>query len=294
MEDRRWLKLYRKFVKWEWYKDTKTKCLFIHLLLNANYEDTKWQGIEIKRGQLITSLKNLSLQNNISVKSIRTSLERLKTTNEVACKTTSKFTIITILNYNRYQDKIIDDNKPNDTQLDKRMANKGQTNGKQTTTVVEIVDTKDTKNLREERNNTTLTTEKNNFLNFFNEENKNKIPCLEKLTEFILSKHECNKDLLKVFIEKFIRKHEEFILKFNSKVPVTSKGSIIGNWETQITNWFLTENFGNTNGIHQTASKDFRNNSTSNGKYGKTGDGRNMDEIYQEFKRNRERTEQLQ
>ena len=126
MADNRWLKLYRKFEKWEWYTDSNTKCLFIHLLLKANYEDTKWQGIEIKRGQFITSLNNLSIQTNISIRSLRTSLERLKSTSEVAYKTTSKYTIITVLNYNRYQDRINENDTVNDKHFDKQTTNKRQ------------------------------------------------------------------------------------------------------------------------------------------------------------------------
>ena len=39
-----WIKLYSKFLEWEWYTDVNTKAVFIHLLLTANYEQKKMEG----------------------------------------------------------------------------------------------------------------------------------------------------------------------------------------------------------------------------------------------------------
>lgn len=103
-----WIKLHRKMIDWEWYKDSNTFHLFAHLLFSANYKKTKWRGIEIERGQLLTGRDQLSANTGISTQSIRTSLERLKSTNEITIKSTSKFSIITICNYDKYQD----DEKP--------------------------------------------------------------------------------------------------------------------------------------------------------------------------------------
>lgn len=116
----------RKMLKWEWYQDSNTKDLFLHLLLTANWESKKWQGIDIERGSLITSIKHLSEQTGLTIRQVRTSLDKLVLTNEIAKSSTSKYTVITINNYNKYQDY----NKQND----KQMANQRQTNDNQTTT----------------------------------------------------------------------------------------------------------------------------------------------------------------
>jgi hypothetical protein len=100
-----WIKLHRKLVEWQWYKKTNMTHLFIHLVLSANHEDNKWQGIEIKRGQLITGRKSLSEETGISEQSIRTCLHLLKSTNEITIKSTNKYSIITICNYDSYQFK---------------------------------------------------------------------------------------------------------------------------------------------------------------------------------------------
>ena len=43
-----YIKLYRSLLDWEWYDDTVTKCLFLHLLLTVNAYDEDWKGIVIK------------------------------------------------------------------------------------------------------------------------------------------------------------------------------------------------------------------------------------------------------
>ena len=100
---RGYLKLWRALQDWEWYTDSKMVHLFIHLLIRANIRDEKWRGVEVKRGQIIVGRRVLSAETGISQQSIRTCLNRLKSTNEVTIKTTSKYSIITILEYEKYQ-----------------------------------------------------------------------------------------------------------------------------------------------------------------------------------------------
>jgi len=99
-----WLKLYRKILDWEWYLDANTTRLFLHLLLKANTEDCIWQGKNIKRGQLFTSLKSLSDQLRISPKSLRKSLDRLTKGLEIDKRGTNDGTMITVFKYEYYQD----------------------------------------------------------------------------------------------------------------------------------------------------------------------------------------------
>jgi hypothetical protein len=98
-----WIKLHRKLKDWEWYHDSKMVHLFVHLLLSANHEDNKWQGIVIKRGQLITGRHKLHENTGISEQSIRTCLNKLKLTTEITIMTTNKNSIITLANYEQYQ-----------------------------------------------------------------------------------------------------------------------------------------------------------------------------------------------
>ena len=121
-----WIKLHRKFIGWEWYKDANVMRLFLHCLLKANHKDNNWQGNLVKKGSFITSLDTLSHELGLSVKQIRTAISKLEKTSEVAKKSYSKFTVIQIVNYEEYQEE----GKQEDTQK----ANKGQGKGKQRAT----------------------------------------------------------------------------------------------------------------------------------------------------------------
>ncbi len=90
-------------IEWEWYKDSHMVHLFIHLILNANRKDGSWKGYAVKRGQFITGRKELSKDTGISQQSIRTCIKRLKSTSEITIKSTNKFSVITVCNYDVYQ-----------------------------------------------------------------------------------------------------------------------------------------------------------------------------------------------
>lgn len=104
-----WIKLHRKMTEWEWYTDHNTFILFMHLLLTVNYEDKKWRGVDVKRGQILTGRLKLSEETGLSEKAIRTALNKLKTTGEIVIKTASKYSVITICNYDKYQSQDSDD-----------------------------------------------------------------------------------------------------------------------------------------------------------------------------------------
>jgi DNA-binding transcriptional MerR regulator len=107
------------------------------MLIKANHKSGKWQGIDIERGQFISSLANISNATGISVQTIRTILKKLEKTNEIELKSTSQYTIVTICKYECYQDENETTNKP--------ITNNQQTTNKQLTT------NKNEKNVKNER-----------------------------------------------------------------------------------------------------------------------------------------------
>ena len=117
-----WIKLHRKMIKWEWFTDVNTCHLFMYCILRANHTDEKWRGIEIKRGQFITSLDKLSSATGLSVRQIRTALNKLAMTNELTSKATNKNRLISVVNYESYQE------------VDKQATSKRQADDKQATT----------------------------------------------------------------------------------------------------------------------------------------------------------------
>ena len=102
--DRGWIKIYRSLLDWEWFDDAETLRLFIYLLLNANYEDKKWRGMVVERGQYVASFRTLAVALGISVKKVRLRLQRLSDSGAIAMERAHSFTTITISNYDTYQD----------------------------------------------------------------------------------------------------------------------------------------------------------------------------------------------
>lgn len=98
-----WISLHRDITKWEWYDDVNTCRVFIHCLLRANHEPAKWRGIDIDRGQFISSLSKLATETNLTVKQIRTSISKLNKTGEVASQGHAQHTVFTVKNYDKYQ-----------------------------------------------------------------------------------------------------------------------------------------------------------------------------------------------
>jgi hypothetical protein len=133
-----YIKLYRKMLEWGWYDDTNTKVVFLHLLLTANYKDTEWHGIPLKRGDVVTSIHQLATDLKLSDQNVRTALSHLKLTGEITSKPHTKFSIISIKNYNQYQE-------------DNTQANEQLTNNQRTTNnsvrSKEVVRTKESKNV---------------------------------------------------------------------------------------------------------------------------------------------------
>lgn len=113
-----YIKLYRKLVQWGWYKDNAVKCLFLHCLLTASFKEFKWMGNSMKAGQFVTSYKALSEILGFTVQQIRTALKKLESTKEIKVESTNKYTIITVLNWESYQAKTIENSaNDNDCQI---------------------------------------------------------------------------------------------------------------------------------------------------------------------------------
>ena len=98
-----WIKLYRNVTNWRLYENDFMFKFFVTLLANANVYEKKWNGTTIKRGQILTSISHLSRQFNKTTRQIRTALDNMEG-EEIEITTTNRFTIISIKNYESYQD----------------------------------------------------------------------------------------------------------------------------------------------------------------------------------------------
>lgn len=103
MANEGYIKLYRRMMKWGWYTDTPTKCVFLHLLFLACYEPCYFKGVHLEPGQAVSSIRQIATDTGLTVKQVRTALNHLKETQEVAQSPYGKFSVFTVNNYNDYQ-----------------------------------------------------------------------------------------------------------------------------------------------------------------------------------------------
>lgn len=115
-----WVNLHRKILGWEWYSNINTCRLFIHMLLKANWQEGKFRGTTVPRGSFISSLDKLSEETKLTKREIRTAISHLKMTGELTVKTTNRYSVFTIQNYDFYQS--------GDTQNDNQETNERQPN----------------------------------------------------------------------------------------------------------------------------------------------------------------------
>ena len=101
------VKIDRNITRWQWWADSNTVKIWLYLLLNANVKQYTFQNFKIKRGQLVTSISSLASKNNLTVRQVRTILSRLEKTGEISRRNIgNKFSIITIKQYEKYQEKV--------------------------------------------------------------------------------------------------------------------------------------------------------------------------------------------
>ena len=96
---------------WRWYHNSTMVHLWVNLLISAREEDGWYGMIEVKRGQVITSLSKLSAETGISIRKIRTCLSNLVKSGEIKEMTNNHYRIITIIDYNTYKNEDIAYNK---------------------------------------------------------------------------------------------------------------------------------------------------------------------------------------
>lgn len=153
------IKVYRKFMEWEWYTDVNVTKLFLHCLLRANWKSGNWQGINYKAGEFITSLPSLSEETGLSIQQIRTALDKLISTGELTSRTTdsltgrklSKSRIIAVNNWDNYQS----DNRQSNSISNRQSTGQQQDSnriatGKQQDSNSRYKNNKNNKNIKEE------------------------------------------------------------------------------------------------------------------------------------------------
>lgn len=142
------VKLPRTMLEWQWLDDGNTLKVYLVLLLLANWKDAEWHGIKLKRGQLITSYPKIAERCGMSVQEIRTAFGRLKSTGDLTVKTTSKFSIVTLNNYDLPEETTVKSTGGQQT-ANSQSTEYQQADNSQSTTVEESKEEKEIKEQKE-------------------------------------------------------------------------------------------------------------------------------------------------
>ena len=132
-----WIKLHSKMLSWGWMNIPEMVALWVHILLSANYKEMEWHGEKFEAGSFPTSIDKLAKETGLSPRTVRTCINRLKSTNEITIKATNKGTKIIVNKWEEYQGRYDDTDMPNDMQSDIQVTSNRQTNDKQVTTIKE-------------------------------------------------------------------------------------------------------------------------------------------------------------
>lgn len=99
--------LSRNLEEWQWHDQPSMMSMLIHCLFKANYKEKVWHGIKIERGSFITSTRSLAEYTGLSNETVRKCLKELEKCGTIKREATNKYTKITIINYDEYQNSSV-------------------------------------------------------------------------------------------------------------------------------------------------------------------------------------------
>jgi len=137
----RWIKLYEKLLEWRWAHKPEYLAFAVRCLLRANPSTKKWENLVIPRGSFICSRESFSREVGITERTYRTIVKNLQDCEFLKAETTKKGTIITICNYNSYQEvkKKNDQQTPNERpDKDQMPPDSSPIDVQSTTTIIDI------------------------------------------------------------------------------------------------------------------------------------------------------------
>ena len=161
-----WLKLYRSILDSAVFQDAEILKVWIWLLCSVSFEQHDiiccGKVIHLKSGQIATGRKKIAQCTDLNETKVYRALTALKSLGNIEIKATNKYSIITVVNWDKYQEE-----------NGKRTTNEQQTNSKQTS---------------EEQQNDSKTTQHKNGKNGKNEKEIYMCPFFERAWELFPNK----------------------------------------------------------------------------------------------------------
>ncbi len=102
-----YIQLHRKLLDSAVFQNEKLLKLFIHCLLKASYKERETligdSIVHLEQGQFVTGRKALARDLNLSEQQVRTLISKLEKLNILHTKSTNKYSVVTVMNWEVYQ-----------------------------------------------------------------------------------------------------------------------------------------------------------------------------------------------
>lgn len=122
--------------------------LMMFLLVNANFKSERFEKIIVERGQYIFSYDGLSRDCGMPLQTLRTTLKDLVETNQITIKSTRKWSLLTICEYDSWQNLYDETNTQVVTQTGTQVVTQMDNN-----IINKEIDNKESKDIKEEESN---------------------------------------------------------------------------------------------------------------------------------------------
>ena len=128
MSEKGYIRIDRAIKDWEYWDVPEATALWLHILVNANWKKGYFKGIEVNRGEFITSISHLAKDVGLTYQQTRSYLEKLEKAQNITRKTTNKYTVISVVKYDTYQALEGANQHTKQQTNNKQITNKQQTN----------------------------------------------------------------------------------------------------------------------------------------------------------------------
>lgn len=98
-----YVKVDRKMLESDLIHEPVTFTVFMYLLLSASYREVEYNGQQIHRGEAVVSYPRIASATGVTERQARTALSKLVKSGRVSVRRYPKFSVVTLLNYDKYQ-----------------------------------------------------------------------------------------------------------------------------------------------------------------------------------------------
>lgn len=90
---------------WQWWGISSAMTLWFYILVKANWKEGFFLGQRVPRGAFCTSIRTISEETDLSESTIKRWLKKFESAGQITVKGTNKYSVISVINYAKYQDR---------------------------------------------------------------------------------------------------------------------------------------------------------------------------------------------